>query len=430
MSVVRRPGWILATAPGARVTRLELFYDLVFVFAFLNVTTLLAKHLSALTLLAGTLVLALLWWCWVTFAALGNVVRADHGVVPLIGAATIAALVVLAVSVPVAFVDRPGGLPGPLVFASCYLLIRGLQTMVLVLLSPSRGRALLHLGLPLLVSVALILIATALPVPVTQEPTVTWSRLGLWTVAVLIEFTSGAWAQRTGLVVISAAHWAERHALIVLIALGESIISLGLGPNLAAGLPITWPTVVASVLGIIIISALWWMYFDALAPALEQRLHRTRDAAERMRYARWIYAYLHFPVIAGVILFALGLKRYLTDIADPTGDPWSLPGGPDHRLLFGGVILYIAALSAMALRSSGRIDIAPAVTLVVLIAGTPVAGRSPALVGLGLLALVCVALVLVGLRSPDPRRHRVREIALAEQLATEHAQSEWRRRNL
>src|SRR6516164_1249752 len=109
MSAGHWRGRILPAAPGSRVSRLELFYDLVFVLAFLNVTTLVSANLSAHTLLAGLLVLALLWWCWVSFAALGNAVRTDQGVMPLIGAVTVVALFVLNLSLPEAFTNRPGG---------------------------------------------------------------------------------------------------------------------------------------------------------------------------------------------------------------------------------------------------------------------------------------------------------------------------------
>ncbi|WP_328415236.1 low temperature requirement protein A [Micromonospora sp. NBC_00389] len=429
MSTGHWRGRILPAAPGSRVTRLELFYDLVFVLAFLNVTTLLSAHLHVRTLLAGLVVLALLWWCWVSFAALGNVVRTDQGVLPLIGAVTVVALFVLNLSVPEAFTNRPGGPPGPLVFAACYLVIRVVQVLVLLTRADAPGRAALRSGLPLLASVMLILVAGALPHP--PQVGVTWLQLTLWAAAVGIEFTAGGLVRSAGLAVVSAAHVAERYALILLIALGESIISLGLGTKPAAGLPLSWAVIVASVLGVTTIAALWWMYFDTVALELEQRLHGTRDPDARAAYARDVYAYLHLPLIAGIILFALGLKRYLAVIADPHGDPWRVRAlSLDYRVLFAGVIIYIVGLLALGVRASHRVRLWPTVTVVALAVVLLPAGRLPAVAGLAVLAAACVALVLAGLRASDPLRREVRQVALQEQVAAEQEQSEWRRRHL
>ncbi|NED58275.1 low temperature requirement protein A [Micromonospora aurantiaca] len=434
MSAERGRGRILPTAPGSRVTRVELFYDLVFVFAFLNVTNVLSETLSGRSLLAGLLLLLLLWWCWVSFAALGNVVRTDQGVMPLVGAVTVAALFVLTLAMPAAFADEPAqrhsGPPAPVLFACCYLVIRAAQVLVFLSRSSHRGRTAVRLGLPPLISVALILATAALP----ESPRQTWQAwlpLALWLAAFCIEYTSGGLAPSTGLTVVSAAHWAERYALILLIALGESIISLGLGPKLSAGLPATWPVIVASVLGVTIIAALWWLYFDSLAPALEQRLHRTRDVRARAALARDAYAYLHLPLITGIILFALGLKRYLAVISHPHGDPWRAHAAAlDNRVLFAGLVIYLSGLLALGVRATHRVSAVPTAVVVAMAVGLPWAGRLPAVAALAIVAVAGVSVVLLGLRSADPWRSQVRRTALDEQVAAEQEQSEWRRHHL
>lgn len=287
----------------------------------------------------------------------------------------------------------------------------------------------MRFGLPLLASVALIVIAGALP----QRPGLgsAWLRLALWAAAVVIEFTAGGRLRSVGIGVVSAAHWAERYALILLVALGESIISLGLGAEAAANLRLTWAVIVASVLGVTTIATLWWMYFDALSLALEQTLHRTRDPDQRTALARDLYIYLHLPLVTGIILFALGLKRYLAVIAEPHGDPWRVRAlGLDNRVLFAGVIIYIVGLLALWVRVSRRVRLWPAVTVLALAIALLPAGQLPAVAGLGVLATACVALLLVGLRAADPVRRRVRQVALEERLAAERAQSEWRHRHL
>ncbi|KAB1905630.1 low temperature requirement protein A [Micromonospora tulbaghiae] len=434
MSAERGRGRILPTAPGSRVTRVELFYDLVFVFAFLNVTNVLSETLSGRSLLAGLLLLLLLWWCWVSFAAVGNVVRTDQGVMPLVGAVTVAALFVLTLAMPAAFADGPAqrqsGPPAAVLFACCYLVIRAAQVLVFLSRSSHRGRTAVRLGLPPLTSVALILATAALPES-PQQTWVAWLPLALWLAALCIEYTSGGLAPSAGLTVVSAAHWAERYALILLIALGESIISLGLGPKLSAGLPATWPVIVASVLGITIIAALWWLYFDSLAPALEQRLHRTRDVRARAALARDAYAYLHLPLITGIILFALGLKRYLTAISHPRGDPWREHAAAlDNRVLFAGLVIYMLGLLALGVRATHRVSAVPTAVTAAMAVGLPWAGRLPAVAALAILAVASVSVVLLGLRSADPWRSQVRRTALDEQVAAEQEQSEWRRHHL
>ncbi|TDB89673.1 low temperature requirement protein A, partial [Micromonospora fluostatini] len=140
---------------------------------------------------------------------------------------------------------------------------------------------------------------------------------------------------------------------------------------------------------------------------------------------------LHFVLIVGVILFALGLKRYLTTIAAQAGNGWLVrPAGIDDAALFGGVIVYVAGLLVLGRRVSRRSRLAPAVALIVLGFVLPAVSRLPALLGLGALALVCVTVVVSGLRRADPLRGQVRQTALEEQVAAESEQSEWRRRHL
>ena len=112
--------------------------------------------------------------------------------------------------------------------------------------------------------------------------------------------------------VFSAAHWAERHGLIVIIALGESIVSIGVG---VAFLPISWPIIVASVLGIAIAASLWWAYFDVLAIGVERTLHRLTGTA-RASLAIHAYTYLHLPLIAGIIFTSLGMKKVMEYVGD------------------------------------------------------------------------------------------------------------------
>ncbi|MFJ8686997.1 low temperature requirement protein A [Micromonospora wenchangensis] len=424
-----RPG-----APGSRTTRLELFYDLVFVFAFFTVTALTSQEPTGTNLLRCLLVLGLLWWCWTGFAGLGNAVRADQGPLPLLGFLTVTATFLLALSMPGAFVDEPGGLNGPLVFAGCYFLVRACQLGVFGVLArgdPARWRQWTRLALLPVAATALLVASALLPHRVAPDGTATALQLALWTLALLLEYVAGVRLGGGYWAVLSAGHWAERHALMVLIALGESIIALGVGPKFVTGLPLTWPVVIAAVFGIAIASVLWWAYFDTLALTLEQALHRSRDPAQRARLARDAYTYLHLPIIAGVIFFALGLKDLLAEVAEPDTPHWGLAlGGFWVLVLYGGVGLYLLSLVACELRATRVLRWPPVLAVLALAVLAPAGARVPEVGALALLALVCVALAAVQTRSQGRRRRRVRELALAQEEAVEEAQSRWRHEHL
>ncbi|GAB3186200.1 low temperature requirement protein LtrA [Micromonospora palomenae] len=424
-----RPG-----APGSRTTRLELYYDVVFVFAFLTVTTVTSSRPSVANLIGCLLVLSLLWWCWTGFATVGNAVRTDQGVLPLIGFVTLAATFLLALSMPTAFVDRPGGLNGPLVFAGCYFVVRMSQLSVLGWVEwpdPARRRRWLLLASPPVIATALLVTAALVPHRVADGTVEGWLRLLLWSSAVLVEYGAGVLLRGAYWAVGSAGHWAERHALIVLVALGETVIALGFGTRFLTELPLTWPVMVAAVLGIAVVSALWWAYFDTLALAMEQALHGTREPAARARLARDVYTYLHLPLIAGIIFVALGIKDLLSEGADPSTPAWGEPlGGFWVLVLHGGVAVYLLGLAGLGWRTWGEVRWVPLATVVLLAALGPLSSRVPELVALGLLALVGVASTGAQTMVDGPRRRRTRQVALAEQEASEAEQSRWRGEHL
>ncbi|MCL7455653.1 low temperature requirement protein A [Micromonospora echinofusca] len=430
----RWPRGILPSAPGSRTTRLELFYDLVFVFAFLNVTTVTAGTPDARGLIRFLVVLALLWWCWSGFAALGNLVRTDQGLTPLVGFALAAAVFVLALSLPKAFTDRPGGLPGPVVFAVCYFLVRATQvTVFLWVVGSDREvrRRMPVLVLPFLIATGLILTAALVPQRLLDGGAESAVRLTLWVAALAVEYGAGLAQHRAGWTVLSAGHWAERHALIIMVALGESIIALGLGPGPTTALPLTWPVIIAALLGIAVVAALWWAYFDTLALAMEQVLHRTREPRTRAGLARDVYTYLHLPLITGVIMFALGLKGLIHEGADPATPTWGVPlPSFDVLVLNGGVALYLLTLIGLGSRTLGAARWPSIGGVALLVALTPVAARLPELVALAMLALAAVLTVAVQTVVDAPRRRRVRQVALEEQLASEAEQTRWRGHHL
>lgn len=427
------PRGVRPSAPGSRTTRLELFYDLVFVFAFLNVTTVVAGNPTGRGLVQGLLVLTLLWWAWTRFATLGNLVRTDQGVVPFVGFAATAAAFVFTLAMPTAFRNLPDGLPGPLVFAVCYFLIRLSHAAAFgwVLRYERSLRRRLLLVVPVLGAAGLLVLAAVLPRWIADDRVEQAVVIALWVAAIAVEYGAGLAMPGTGWTVISAGHWAERHGLIILVALGESVIALGFGPGLTVGLPLTWPVIVGALFGIAVVAALWWAYFDTLALACEQRLHRVREPRARAALARDAYTYLHLVLVAGIFLFALALKGLLDEGADPTTPTWGMPlPGFDLLALYGGVALYLLGLVAFGRRALGAVRW-PSVGAVLLLAVlVPVAAPLPELISLAVLAVTTVAMVVTQTAVDAPLRRDVRDVALQEQLAAEADQTAWRGRHL
>ncbi|MFF3453582.1 low temperature requirement protein A [Streptomyces sp. NPDC002730] len=378
---------MIATEGGHRVTPAELFFDLVFVYAITQVTALMAADPSLLRMLGAAVVLALLWWCWCCFAWLGNVVRADTGGMFAVLVAVMAVVLVVSLTVPEVYTDAPGGLSAPLVFVLCYGAVRILHLVSYWISSP--GDEALHVTLrrTALLSVAppfvLLLIGSAFT-GVTQ--------VLLWLGAVVIDYLGIYVTGSSGWRVTSPGHFAERHGLIVIIALGESIVAIGVG---VSGLPLTMPVLAAAAAGLLVVAGLWRVYFRQISEPAEHRL-TTLDGDARTRLARDVYTFLHLPLVAGVVLTALGMKTVLHQVADTEHYDLSEPlHGVVAWALAGGVGVFLLAAAAILLRTGGRRS-------VILIAGGlgclcagAVVVLMPALVALVLLAAAVTGMVVL-----------------------------------
>jgi low temperature requirement protein LtrA len=270
----------LPVSEEARVAPIELYFDLVFVFSLTQVTALMADDLTGRGIVRGLLVLALLWWSWVGYAWLGNVVQADEGLgrVAMFGA--MAAMFVLALTVPEAFEDMAGGLDGPIVVAFAYFAVRVLHLVMFFGLSkedPGLRRQVWRFSPSVLGSTAVLLVASQLE---GTAQTLTWAA------ALIVDYVGTMLGGASGWRLRSASHFAERHGLIVIVALGESIVAIGVG---VAGVPISWPIIAASILGLAVAGSVWWGYFDVVSIVAERELRRLRGE-ERARLARDAYS--------------------------------------------------------------------------------------------------------------------------------------------
>lgn len=386
-SVSNRPHVRAVLREDERVTPLELFFDLVFVLALTQCTTLISHQPSWLGILRGLLVLAVLWWSWGGYAWLTSVVDPEEGAVRLAIFAAMAALLVAALCVPHAF-GRDA-----LLFACAYGVVRAAHIALFVLASRDDA-ALRHSVQGLAASTALgvaLLLGAAFLHGAPQ--------LGLWVLALALD-TGGPYLFGADGWKLVPGHFAERHGAIVIIALGESIVALGVGARERLDIGV----VGAAVLGVLIAAALWWLYFDVVALAAERRLARSREGRERNELARDSYSYLHFPMVAGIALIAVGLKATLARVEQPLA---TIPA----ITLLGGVALYLLAHVAFRLRNMRSLNRRRLLCALLSLALIPaaVALRPPALATLAVLTALLVALIAYEALRFSDARHRIRD---------------------
>ena len=370
-----------------RVTPLELFFDLVFVLALTQCTTLIAHTPSWGGMLKGLLALGMLWWSWVGYAWLTSVLDPEQGAVRLAIFVAMAAFLVAAICVPRAFGSEA------LLFACAYAVVRAAHIVLFVLASREDAtlrKSVLGLAASTAIGAGLLFVAAAASGDL---------RVAIWGLALVLDaggpflFGQDGWRLVPG-------HFAERHGLIVIIALGESIVAIGIG----AKAPLQAGVVLACVLGLVVAAALWWAYFDVVAIVAARRLAKAPKGRERNGIARDSYSYLHFPMIAGIALIAVGLKLTLADVNA------SLQIVAATALL-GGAALYLLAHVAFRLRNMHTLGTRRLVCAAALLALLPAAVELPALATLGMLTAVLVAMIAYeAIRYADVRervRHRL-----------------------
>ena len=333
----------------------------------------------------GLVVLALLWWAWCSYAWLGNQARADEGVVRAAMILAMAIMFLVALCIPEAWNDRGGGLNASLVLAVGVAAVRIIHLAVFAVVGagdPALRRQLRRTALPV-GAAGVLLVAGAWVGGTTQTV--------LWALALVVDYV-GVYVAGTDWHLPAPAHFAERHGLIIIIALGESLIAVGVG---MAGNPMTVALLGGALLGVAVSVSLWWSYFDVVGPVAE-RVLQSKEGAERVRLGRDSYTYLHFPMVAGIIYLAVGLKKVAEYVADTShhelSDP--LPAGAVWPM-FGGVAVYLLAHLAFRLRNVGSINVPRAVTAGLLLVLPLVAVDLPALGALALLAGVLVCLTVV-----------------------------------
>jgi low temperature requirement protein LtrA len=365
-----------------------LFWDLVFAFAITQVATLLSRHLSWSGFAHAMLILALEWWAWSAFVWAANAQENDSATLRLTLLIASAFIFVSGLAIPQAFESES------LLFAVTYAVVR-LMHLALYADASRRGNAawsaIAGFAVTVVIGMALLVVGAALHGGV---------RIALWAVAVAIDYAGPAWLTRErlrSLQRVAVAHFAERYSLFVIICLGESIVAIGVGAVSVHRQHLGFQLVAVVTLGLLIIAAMWWTYFDRLASLAEQRLRAHLDPVIAAADG---YSYVHLVIVAGIIIFAAGVRLL---VRTPSG----VPSDSVRLALCGGVAVYLIGHVAFALRITrtfGYEKLVIALGLLILavaggaLSATALTGATAALMGV----LCALERVTIGRRIDEP----------------------------
>ena len=380
---------------GHRVTTFELLFDLVFVFAFTQVTEFMAESHSAIGVLQAMLILGYLWWGWASYGWLANQTHVDEGIVRLGMTVAMVAMFVVALVIPEAFHDLEGGLHGPIVFVAAYFVVRLVHPLLYFIAAAEDAalrRQVLRTSISMFAGSALLLLGV-----LVGGEWQTWIWLAAFVVDVVLTYVTsrgGSWR------VQSAAHWSERHGLIIILALGESVISIGVG---AAHEAISLPLLIGGVLAITLTISLWWLYFDVTAIAAEQYLAKAKGE-RRAAMATDAYTYIHLLLVAGIVISALGVESVISHADDHEPLGWF-----GAAAVFGGTSLYLAGHALFWKRVAGYWKAWRLAGGSLLLALLPVGALVHPLIALGIVVAVAVAVAATETQRYSEKRARIRE---------------------
>jgi low temperature requirement protein LtrA len=369
---------------GERVTPLELFFDLVFVLALTQCTTLMADHPTWEGIAQGVLILGLLWWAWTAYAWLTSVVDPEEGAVRFAMFAAMAALLIAALCVPNAFDDEG------MVFAAAYGAVRFGHIALYLVASrdePQLRHSVVGLAMGTAVGVGLVVVGALFDGE---------ARIAIWALALALDVAEPYFFGAEGWKLVPG-HFAERHGLILIIALGEAIVAIGVGADTA----VTAGVAAAAIVGIGLAAAMWWLYFDVVALVSARRLERAEVGRVQNELARDSYSLIHFPMVVGIVLAAMGMKKTIGDVSEP------LEVVPAFALA-GGLGIYLLGLVCFRYRHIHTVNVQRLVLAVALFALIPLVHEIPALAAIVLVTVPIWALVAIETRSYGESRGQVR----------------------
>ena len=365
---------------GDRATTLELFFDLVYVFAFTQVSALMSAGHDGISVLQGLVILALIWWSWTSYTWLANQAHADRGVVRIGIVVAIVLMFLVSLVIPEAYHDLPTGLFAPLVFVAAYVAVRVVHAIAYIIAAGSdaglRRQVILSMGAALLPSSALLVIGAFAGASL---------QVWIWLVAIVLDLLVVYLTSRGGNWRLnSAAHFAERHSLVVILALGESVVAIGIG---VGKVPVSTAIIVGSVLAVALAVGSWWVYFHHFSPKVEHLVAR-KSGVERAGLATDVYTYLHIALVAGIVITALGVEKAMHSIED-----FHVLGLFGAFALGGGISMYIAGTAFIWRRASGEWALIRLGGATLSLLAIPVLAVLPSIVGLGVMAVIVGVIV-------------------------------------
>jgi low temperature requirement protein LtrA len=370
-------GTVSESEPGdglpLRVSTLELFFDLVFVFAITQLTGILAHDVTVLDGVRVLLVFGALWWMYGGYVWLSNArtpVRTPERILMLVG---MAGFLVMGLAIPHAF-GRDG-----VALGLGYLVVVAVHAWLYQRVNRNIARV-----VPFNLAAALMIIGAG----VVKG----WAAYVLWAAALATQQLSPLIVRVRGRFDIAPSHFVERHGALVIVVFGESVVDIGIG---AEGHAVTASLALSAVLGLALAAALWWAYFGAGDDERAEQAMLAAEPAARPALALAAYFWSYIPLLLGVVALASGLKQAIVN----TGR--TLPAGPCVALGC-GVALFLAGTAAFrhVLRIGAvRYRLGAAV---VALAASAVGVTVSVTAEIALLTLViAAALVLEGRDAPD-----------------------------
>ncbi len=353
-----------------KVTFVELFFDLVFVFSVTQVVKLLHDGFNGIAIMQAILVFWLVWWAWSQFTWSLNAADTTHPIVQFGVLTATGVAFFMAVAVPETYGDRS------LWFAVTYVVVRAIGMILFYMLvrenpalrSPLRTWIGLSSGGLLAVLIGGFAGGTA--------------QYWLWGLAILLDLIAAGVSARAAEWNIHPGHFAERHGLFVIIALGETLIVAASGIAETAW---TSQLLVVAVLVVVTTGGLWWSYFPQAMPALEHAL-ASSQGSERSMIARDSYTLVHFLMLAGVVAYAAAIEEV---ILHPTS---SLPQVTTVAFAL-SMILFVGGMAAALWRATGTLPRERLVVVVVAaVAIVPAMGVNVILA----LAIALLATITIG----------------------------------
>jgi low temperature requirement protein LtrA len=374
---------------GERVTPLELFFDLVFVLGITQCTGLMSHDQTWSGLVQGLLILAVLWWAWVGYAWLTSVIDPEALAIRGVIFVAMAALLIVAICVQEAFDNLA------LAFAVGIGVFRAAHIALFMLAGADYEDADLRrsvIGLAVSTAIAVGILALASLFDGLAQG-------ALWALAIFLDM-AGPYFFGTKGWKLAPGHFAERHGLIVIIALGESIVAIGVGASGALDFGIG----TAAVLGVFLAAALWWTYFDVVALISARRLAEAEPGRPQNALARDSYSYIHLLLVAGIVLMALGMKVTIGHASAHLHDVSAFA-------LLGGISIYLLGLVAFRYRHVQTVNRQRLGLAIVLLILVPVATAVPALISLAVAVVLIWAMIAYEHRGYGPGREQLRHEA-------------------